>query len=257
MNARLRDDLADFLETPDDPVEGALVVARVIHADAEVDWARDEIARLAAEVGDCAEAAALAKQLARQGFGGAGSRYFKAENNRLDHVLRTRRGIPISLGVVLLGVARRLGLAATGINFPRHFLVTIGDVLVDPYAMAPTTVENCRVWLKRNDMREKDAFEEAAPKDIALRMLNNVRTAAHERGDFARSLDVSDYQLVIVPNSYALRMERADAWLALEAPEMVVAELEQAVEHAPTRRVAERLRQRLERARRLGKSVVH
>lgn len=257
MDARLRDDLAGFLEAPEDPVEGALVVARIIDADADVDWARDEIARLAAEVGACTEPATLAKQLVQQGFGAAGSRYFEVENNRLDYVLRTRRGIPISLGVVLLGVARQLGLAAAGINFPRHFLVTIGDVIVDPYAMAPTTVESCRGWLKRNDIREDGAFDEAAPRDIALRLLNNVRNLAHERGDFARSLDISDYQLVIAPNSYALHMERADAWLALDAPEMVVAELEQAVEHAPTARVAKRLKQRLEQARRLGKSVVH
>ena len=257
MNAQLQKELAGFLEAPDDPVEGALVVARIIDADADVDWAREEIGRLAAEVGEGAEAATLAARLARLGFTGAGSRYYDAENNRLDHVLRTRQGIPISLGVIMLGVARRLGLTAAGVNFPRHFLVTIGDVLVDPYAMAPTTVENCRAWLKRNDVREEDAFEEAAPVDIAMRMLNNVRNVAHERGDFALSLDLSDYQLMIVPNSYALRTERADAWLALEAPEMVVAELEQAVAAAPTKRIAERLRGRLDRARRLRKSAVH
>ena len=188
MNTPLRDDLAGFLEAPEDPVEGALVVARIINVDADVHWAREELGRLCAEVGECAEAATLAKRLARQGFSGAGRGYFEAESNRLDHVLRTRRGIPISLGVIVLGVARRLGLAATGINFPRHFLVTIGDVLVDPYAMATTTVTSCRKWLKRNDVREENAFEEAAPADIALRMLNNVRIVAHEHGDFAAFL---------------------------------------------------------------------
>lgn len=257
MNARLQEALAGFLEAPNDPVEGALVVARIIDVDADVDWARDEIGILAAEVGEDVAAAALAPQLGRLGFSGVGDRYYEAENNRLDHVLRTRQGIPISLGVVLLGVARQVGLAAAGVNFPRHFLVTIGDVLVDPYAMAPTTAADCRAWLKRNDMREEDAFDKADPVDIAMRMLNNVRNVAHERGDFVRSLDLSDYQLMIVPNSYILRAERADAWLGLEAPEMVVAELEQAVAHAPTKRIAERLRGRLERARRLRKSAVH
>ena len=257
MDARLQQELAGFLDAPNDPVEGALVVARIINADSDVDWARDEIGRLAAEVGDGAEAATLAPHLGRLGFTGAGSRYYEAENNRLDHVLRTRQGIPISLGVILLGVAGRLGLAAAGVNFPRHFLVTIGDVLVDPYAMAPTTVADCREWLKRNEVREDDAFDKAAPVDIAMRMLNNVRNVAHERGDFGRSLDLSDYQLMIVPNSCLLHTERADAWLALEAPEMVVAELEQAVAHAPTKRIAQRLRGRLDRARRLRKSAVN
>ena len=257
MNTQSKDDLAAFLAAPDDPVEGALVVARIIDADAEVDWARAEIGRIAALVGENVDAASLVKRLGRQGFAGAGDRYYETDNNRLDHVLRTRRGIPITLGVVVLGVARQLGLEATGVNFPRHFLVAVDGALLDPYAMTPTTAERCRAWLKRNDIRDDDPFEEAAPADIAQRMLNNVRSLAHERGDFARSLDVSDYQLMIAPESYALRVERADAWLALEAAEMVVAELELAVRHAPTRRIADQVRKRLEKARRLGKSEVH
>ena len=257
MNPRWKDDLAGFLDAPDDPVEGALVVARIINAESDSDWARAEIGRLADLAAEEADAAGVATRLGREGFAGAGERYYEADNNRLDHVLRTRRGIPISLGVIVLGVTQRLGLGGKGINFPRHFLVKVEDELLDPYAMAPTTMARCRAWLKRNEISEDGAFEEAAPADIAQRMLNNVRTLAHERGDFARSLDLSDYQLMIAPKSYALRVERADAWLALEASEMVVAELELAVQHAPTRRIAQRLRERLEHARRLAKSAVH
>ena len=256
MKPQLADALGRFLEAPNDPVEAALVVARIIDPQAEVGWARQEIRRLATVLG-AAKAANIPGELARQGFAGAGKLYYEVDNNRLDHVLRTRRGIPISLGVVCLGVARHLGFPATGINFPRHFLVRTGDVLLDPYKMAPTSVETCRKWLKENDISEDGAFDVAAPRDIAQRMLNNVRSTVHERGDFARSLEITDYQLMITPNSYALHLERADAWLALEAPEMVATELEKAMRNAPTENIADRLRQRLERARRLRKSAVH
>ena len=69
-------------------------------------------------------------------------------------------------------------------------------------------------------------------------------------------LDISDYLLMIVPDTYGLYVERADAWLRLNAPEMVVEELRKAVERAPDQATASRLRERIEQARRL-KSVVN
>lgn len=257
MNPQIEQALAIFLENPDDPVEGALVAARIIDAKADVEWARQEIRRLAAELpGD--SGMEIVAELGRRGFAGAGRRhFFDINNNRLDHVLRTRRGNPIALGVICLGLARHLGVPAAGVNFPRHFLVTVRDVLVDPYVMTPTSLDHCRAWLRENDVREEGAFDVARPRDILQRMLNNARILAHEFGDYVRSLDISDYQLLIAPDSYGLHAERAEAWLGLEAPEMVASELEKAIEHAPRKRTAELLRKRLEQVRRLRKSVVH
>lgn len=258
MDPDLRDALAGFLEQPEDPVEGALVAARIIDREADVAWAREEIARLADTVAANGEAHAeqLVAALRELGFRGAGERYYEVENSVLDHVLRTRRGIPVSLAVVFMGVARTLGLPATGINFPRHFLVTVGDLLVDPYATAATTVAACREWLRRNRVAEDGAFNVAAPKDILLRMLNNVRMTVARQGDHVRALDISDYQLTIVPDAYGLYVERADAWLRLRAPEMAADELDKAAAHAPDEAMRERLRERSAQARR-RKSAIH
>lgn len=254
--------LREFLATDEDPVEGALIVARILDADADVDWARAEVAAIADRVGsadrhDPFTPADLVGAVAAEGFKGAGDRYYEVDNSILDRVLRNRRGIPISLGVVLIGVARHLGFDAQGVNFPRHFLVTIDDVLVDPYAVAPTTLENCREWLADNNVNEQGAFDLTRPKDVVVRMLNNARMLIQNRGDFVRALDISDYQLLLVPDYYGLYVERADAWLGLNAPEMVVAELEKAAERAPDGKMAERLRERIAQAKRLGGSEVN
>ncbi|MCY3623730.1 MAG: transglutaminase-like domain-containing protein [Gammaproteobacteria bacterium] len=258
MDLPLAEDLRRFLDGGDDPVEGALIVAHIVDETADADWARDEIGRLADAVGALGEVTPrrVVEQFAGQGFRGADDNYYDVDNSVLDHVLRTRRGIPISLGVVLIGIAQRLGLDALGVNFPRHFLVTVGDLLVDPYAASPTSVENCRRWLKENKVDEAGAFNIADAGDIAMRMLNNVRMLVQRRGDFSRALELSDYQLLIAPDSYGLYVERADAWLGLRAPEMVVHELEQAVRYAPDEAMAERLRERIGQARRL-QSVVN
>ena len=258
MDLPLGEDLKRFLEDGDDPVEGALIVAGIVDKTADADWARREIGRLADAIESLGEVTPrrVVEQFAGQGFRGADDNYYDVDNSVLDHVLRTRRGIPISLGVVLIGIARRLGLDALGVNFPRHFLVTVGDLLVDPYAASPTSVENCRRWLKENKVDEAGAFNIADAGDIAMRMLNNVRMLVHRQGDFSRALEIADYQLLIAPDSYGLYVERADAWLSLRAPEMVVHELEQAVRHAPDEAMAERLRERIGQARRL-QSVVN
>lgn len=259
MNAELRDALSQFLEQPDDPVEGALIVARIIATDADVDWARQEIGALAEAVKAAhpdPQPSDVVSALSEQGFQGAGERYYEVANSVLPHVLKTRCGIPISLGVVLMGVARGAGLDALGVSFPRHFLVTIGDALIDPYRMAPTTVDACRQWLQRNGVAEDGAFNIASAQDIVLRMLNNVRMTVQNQGDYVRALDISDYQLMIVPDVYGLYIERADAWLRLGAPEMVVDELEKAASHAPDGDVKERLEERIAQAKRV-KSVVN
>lgn len=256
MDPALRDALAAFLKAPEDPVEGALIVARILDANSDPAWARQEIAKLAEAAAGERNPTAVVAALHDAGFAGAGERYYEVENSVLDHVLRTRRGIPISLAMVLMGVARHLGLEALGINFPRHFLVTIGDVLVDPYRMEATTIAACREWLRRNRVAEDGAFNIAAPEDVVLRMLNNVRMTIQRQGDFVRALDVSDYQLMIVPDAYGLYIERADAWLRLGAPEMVADELEQAAAHAPDDAVRDRLKDRIAQARRM-KSAIH
>lgn len=254
--------LREFLATDEDPVEGALIVARILDGDADVDWARAEVASIADRVVNVDHAgsftsADLVAAVSGEGFKGAGDRYYELDNSILDRVLRNRRGIPISLGVVLIGVARHLGFDAQGVNFPRHFLVTIDDLLVDPYAVAPTTLENCRKWLADNNVSEQGAFDLTRPKDVVLRMLNNARLLIQNQGDFVRALDISDYQLLVVPDYYGLYVERADAWLGLNAPEMVVQELEKAAERAPDTKTAERLRERIAQAKRLGGSEVN
>lgn len=74
------------------------------------------------------------------GFRGNTDSYYDPANSLLDRVLQTRRGIPISLSVLMIGVARRLGVTLVGVGMPSHFLVGLdsrpGQVperFVDPF----------------------------------------------------------------------------------------------------------------------------
>ena len=71
------------------------------------------------------------------GFAGNVNDYYDAENSYLNSVLRTRRGIPISLAILWLEMAQSVGLHVRGVAFPGHFMVKAllprGQVLMDPF----------------------------------------------------------------------------------------------------------------------------
>ncbi len=226
----LLQEFRDFAAAPRGVVEAALLVGRAIDKNFDADWCRAELTRLAAGAGH--SAAEIAAYLQRLGFAGA-TDYYRVANSSLAEVLRAHRGIPISLAMVLVGVAERCGLVAVGINFPRHFLVAIDGQLVDPFTMQLTSRDSCRTWLAANDLPEDGAFQVATAIDVMLRMLNNLRLLALGQGDHAQVIELSDYQLAVAPQPLAIHMERVESWLALGVPGMARHELECAIKLAP------------------------
>ena len=70
------------------------------------------------------------------GFRGDRRHYYDPENSLLDRVLDRRVGIPLTLSVVMMEVARRIGVPLGGVAMPGHFLVrdrVLPDVFVDPF----------------------------------------------------------------------------------------------------------------------------
>jgi regulator of sirC expression with transglutaminase-like and TPR domain len=131
----LETDFRAFAAAPADTIAGALLVSRLVEPATDPDWCVGELRQLASGVVDPRAPVALVDHLRGLGFAGA-TQYYEPANSALQRVLETHRGIPISLAMVLLGVARELGLPAAGINFPGHFLVEIADTLVDPFSMS-------------------------------------------------------------------------------------------------------------------------
>ena len=129
------------------------------------------------------EARAVAELLGVQhGFAGDTEEYDRPENSYLDAVLERRRGLPILLSVVYVEVARRAGVRVFGVGLPGHFVVghfgTAPPLLLDPFAggtsiEASAPAELLRPW---------------RPKEVAMRMLNNLVGSLERRGDLAAAL---------------------------------------------------------------------
>jgi len=244
LKLALEKELTEFSANPIDPVEGGLIVAQIIDRNAEVSWFRQELDRLVLEIGH-GPPAHIVDCLRNEGFMGAKDKYYALENSRLDVVMRTKQGIPISLALVVMGVAQRCKIDAQGINFPRHFMLRIGDQLVDPFAMRIASNEELTKWLIDNRVDIQSAFQVATPTQIINRMLNNVRMLFQQTREHVRALEISDYQLILFPENYVIYLERAEIWGNLGDSEMVVGELRKALEFSPDQDFTKRIEERL------------
>ena len=164
-----------------------------------------------------ARVAALNRYLFNElGFFGNRQQYEDPRNSCLNEVLDRRTGIPISLSLIYIEVARRAGLRAEGINFPGHFLVRVlhdlhtddpdEGLIVDPFhAGAVLNEHECRLLLHRH-MGEEAAWEpellaRATRRQILVRMLLNLKRLYVRWRSFPQARMVTDLLLALTPHS--------------------------------------------------------
>jgi hypothetical protein len=87
-----------------------------------------------------------------EGFCGNSESYDDPRNSYMHQVLERRTGIPITLSIVVIEVARRLGIEIHGVSFPRHFLARATgnvDLIIDAFAGRTLSDEECGERLKQ------------------------------------------------------------------------------------------------------------
>lgn len=146
------------------------------------------------------------------GFHGNENDFFDPRNSCLNQVLERRTGIPISLSVMYMEVARRLSMPVYGINLPRWFVIQFDDgrysTFVDPYnGGRAITPEDCFA-LAGAKVADPLLLRRATKKDIIIRMLQNLRGVYLRRNDWARAVRTLDLLLVGVPNTAGLYKQR-------------------------------------------------
>jgi regulator of sirC expression with transglutaminase-like and TPR domain len=171
----------------------------------------------------------LVEYMRREGFKAADNPH-ALEASRIDLVLSSHRGIPITLSVPYLMVGRASGMTTHGINFPGHFLLSANDVLIDPLNAALLTRADVDRWLTDANLTHlgENALVPATPDDMAVRMFNNVKAIHAARGDYVEALALIDVQLRLVADPGPLHLERAELWFRLGDAAAAAAVLEDA-----------------------------
>lgn len=190
-----------------------------------------------------------------EGFQGNRSEYYDPRNSFLNQVLERKLGIPITLSIVYIEVARRAGLPAYGIGFPGHFLTGFltdkGRILIDPFDNGQVLNEDdCRRMLQAQRGRspfKQSLLDPAWPKQILVRLLRNLKGIYWRLSQEIMALRTIEWILILDPNSAAEVKERGFIRDAMGDVPGALEDLERYLELAPAAADEEAVRVTIER----------
>jgi regulator of sirC expression with transglutaminase-like and TPR domain len=151
------------------------------------------------------------------GFAGNREHFEDPRNSCLNEVMDRRTGIPITMALIYIEVARRAGIRSEGINFPGHFLVRClqdlhtddpsEGLIVDPFHGGAILNEaECRRLLEPH--LSGAAFDpallaKATRRQILVRMLLNLKKLYVKMHSFPQARATTDALLALQPSSLA------------------------------------------------------
>jgi regulator of sirC expression with transglutaminase-like and TPR domain len=179
--------------------------------------------------------------------------YYSPRNSFMNDVLDRRLGIPITMSLLYLEVARRAGFPLFGVGMPGHFLLKHYDVsgrsiLIDAFNCgAIVSEEDCRKKVKSiysgQITLQPEFLLTVTRRQMLTRMLNNLRTIYLSQRDFRRAVRVVDLILVIYPRSPEDVKQRAALRYNLNDFKGALADFEEYVKMAPEASDAEEIGQ--------------
>jgi regulator of sirC expression with transglutaminase-like and TPR domain len=243
-----------------DLVHAALLIARLDNEEVDVAAYRRQVNHLAQEVAttlrkdmdDPAKLDALNRFLfTDQGFHASRSDYYNRANSYLNDVLDDREGLPITLSVLYLELARKLGLNVVGVGLPGHFVVKyvpakgeprLIDVFEGGKALSREEADRKVRASAGRALQEKD-LAPVTKKAILTRMLNNLLRVAQESRNAEVMLRYLDTILAIAPEAAEERGARAVLRYQTGRHQESLADVDWLLEHHPEGLDLDRLRE--------------
>ena len=253
-----------------DLVRAALTIARTEYPNLDVDTYCARIEALARRVkllvpdlGDPSESIAALNRVLfeEEGFRGNAEDYYDPRNSFLNEVLDRKLGIPITLAVVYMEVARRVGFPLVGVGLPGHFLLKHYDVegceiLIDPFnGGSLLTVVDCQRRLDQiygGQMPLQPEFlMSVSRRQVLVRMLNNLKSIYLSSRNFRKALPIVDLILAIYPRSPEDVKQRAMLRWSLGQNRGALADLDDYLKMSPDASDADEIRQTAATLRRM------
>ncbi|MBX7041807.1 MAG: transglutaminase-like domain-containing protein [Ignavibacteria bacterium] len=143
-----------------------------------------------------------------KGYAGNKDDYYDTDNSFINRVLDTKLGIPVTLSIIYILIARRLGLPVHGVNLPGHFIVKYqdeaGEYFIDPFNQGLiVSRDEAAEFIKNLGMTDEE-FENlpylnaADDKDIVLRMLRNLSENYKNKNDDIKASQVERLMIALI-----------------------------------------------------------
>jgi regulator of sirC expression with transglutaminase-like and TPR domain len=206
--AVVRQQFVDFISRPigwADLARGALLVALEEYPSLDPDVYVRELDAMAGRIAAKSEPGEPdvfrlghlhAEMFDREGYGGNVQAYYDPRNSFLNEVIDRRVGIPITLSIIFLHLANRIGLQAVGVGLPGHYVVRVqfelNEIYVDPFQNGETLMlgdigaiiremSGGALTLKPEHLRPW------TPRQTLLRVLANLETIYRRTDDRRRA----------------------------------------------------------------------
>jgi regulator of sirC expression with transglutaminase-like and TPR domain len=185
------------------------------------------------------------------GFAGNATQYYDPRNSYLNDVIERRRGIPITLSLVYLEVAKRIEFPMVGVGMPGHFLIRPAveamEIFVDPFHQgAVMFAEDCQERLSQiyeQPVELRPEFLQAVGhRHFLARMLTNLKMIYLNQQDLPRSLSAIERILLLFPNSPQEQRDRGILYYHLGRWTEASLDLEAYLAQAPSARDADFIR---------------
>jgi regulator of sirC expression with transglutaminase-like and TPR domain len=244
-----------------DLIRAALMIARGEYPDLDIETYAGRVEELARRV------AALAPDLHPQGtlralkhvlfeelkLRGNREDYYDPRNSFLNDVLDRGLGIPITLSIVYMEVARRVGLHLFGVGLPGHFLLKRynedgQEMLIDCFNRGDVVSrQDCQSKLDEiysGEMKMRPEFlHPISRRQILMRMLNNLKTVYLSTRNFRKALAIADLILVIYPRSAEDVKQRALLRYSMNLHRLASEDLDEYLKMSPNASDAEEIKE--------------
>lgn len=204
----------------------ALYIAQEVYPDLDIEEYENALQVMASEIGDRLPAERYPLRVIRAinhylydelRFQGNDRQYYDPDNSYLNRVIDRRTGIPISLSLVYLEIAKRLDFPMVGVGMPGHFLIRPDQpdlsFFVDPFNGGEVLFEqDCENLLQtlygRAVTLQPNFLEAVSPRRFLLRMLANLKGIYISRGEMSHVLAVIDRILMLFPDAPTEQRDR-------------------------------------------------
>lgn len=192
------------------------------------------------------------------GFVGNQENYYDPRNSLLHHVIEQRTGIPLTLSIVYLEIARRAGLHAEGVGLPGHFIVRVfpdaassRGTLVDPFHHQIVDDEDCQQRLDVIYGGQLQLTEEhlraVTTREMLVRLLRNLKGIYVQVGLYREACAATERILLLAPQSIEERRDRGMLLSQLGRYTEAIADVQAYLRHAPNASDAEFVRDQLKK----------
>ncbi len=175
------------------------------------------------------------------GFQGNSEDYYDPKNSYLNEVLDSKNGIPISLSVIYIEVARRIGFPIEGVGFPGHFFVRLSiagqEFYVDPFNRGRIlSMRDCQELLDRvyggSVTAQPSLLHPMEKKGIISRMLFNLKGIYYQKEEYQKALSIVERILMLNPGMPSEIRDRGLLYMQTSLFAKALADLEYYLHHA-------------------------